>query len=96
MLLLLSFMIPISLKVSLDIVKLMAAKFIEWDLRMYDRGTDHPACALNTGIAEDLGQIEYVLTDKTGTLTNNVMTFKECVIGGRVVVPGMQKPSIDK
>lgn len=36
----------------------------------------------STAISEDLGQIEFILTDKTGTLTENVMVFKRCCING--------------
>lgn len=38
----------------------------------------------STSISEDLGQVEYVLTDKTGTLTENRMEFKKCIFGGQV------------
>lgn len=47
---------------------------------MYDEKTDEPANAANTAIAEDLGQIEYIFTDKTGTLTDNVMVYRACSI----------------
>lgn len=80
--LLCSIMIPISIKVSLDLVKGLYSKFIDWDLQMYDERTDTPAVATNTAISEDLGQIEFILTDKTGTLTENVMVFKACCIKG--------------
>ncbi|PIA58375.1 hypothetical protein AQUCO_00500355v1 [Aquilegia coerulea] len=80
--LLCSIMIPISIKVSLDLVKSMYAKFIDWDKEMYDQQTDTPALAANTAISEDLGQVEYILTDKTGTLTENRMIFKKCCING--------------
>ncbi|KAL2651991.1 hypothetical protein R1flu_020119 [Riccia fluitans] len=78
--LLCSIMIPISIKVSLDLVKSVYSKFIDWDLQMYDENTDTPAVAHNTAISEDLGQVEYILTDKTGTLTENIMAFKRCCI----------------
>lgn len=80
--LLCSIMIPISVKVSLDLAKSVYSKYIDWDLQMYDTQTNTPAVAANTAISEDLGQIEYILTDKTGTLTENVMLFKRCFING--------------
>ncbi|XP_020594003.1 phospholipid-transporting ATPase 2 isoform X5 [Phalaenopsis equestris] len=80
--LLCSIMIPISIKVSLDLVKTIYAKFIEWDEEMFDQDTNTPAHAANTAISEDLGQVEYILTDKTGTLTENSMVFRRCCISG--------------
>lgn len=81
-LLLNSTMIPISLKITLDLCKLAYANFIGWDLNMYDAQARGGAVANNTGISEDLGQIEYVLTDKTGTLTQNSMVFRQLSING--------------
>ena len=80
--LLCSIMIPISIKVSLDLVRSLYAKLIDWDNQMIDQETSVPSHATNTAISEDLGQIKYILTDKTETLTENRMIFRRCCIGG--------------
>lgn len=73
--------IPISLQVTLEIVRFVQALFINWDLDMYDAKTDTPAMARTSNLNEDLGQVKYIFSDKTGTLTKNVMEFKMCSIG---------------
>lgn len=52
------------------------------DLELYHEETDQPVICRALNINEDLGQIKYVFSDKTGTLTENKMVFKKCTIGG--------------
>lgn len=51
---------------------------------MYDKTNDQPAIANSSDLNEELGQVEYLFTDKTGTLTENLMVFRRCSIDGNV------------
>ena len=51
---------------------------------MYDAKTDTPALARNSNLNEELGQVKYVFSDKTGTLTENIMAFKKCSVEGDI------------
>nr|XP_046230530.1 phospholipid-transporting ATPase IC [Scatophagus argus] len=75
-------MVPISLYVSVEVIRVGQSKFINWDLQMYFSEKDTPAVARTTTLNEQLGQIEYIFSDKTGTLTQNIMQFKKCTIAG--------------
>lgn len=76
-------MIPISLYVTLEIIKLAQVYFINHDLDMYHEETDTPAEARTCTINEELGQVNYLFSDKTGTLTDNIMLFRRLSVGGR-------------
>ncbi|KAL4867407.1 hypothetical protein BDV12DRAFT_171368 [Aspergillus spectabilis] len=75
-------LVPISLFVTIEIVKYAQALLINSDLDIYYEPTDTPATCRTSSLVEELGQIEYIFSDKTGTLTCNMMEFKECTIGG--------------
>ncbi|OZJ05495.1 hypothetical protein BZG36_01897 [Bifiguratus adelaidae] len=74
--------IPISLMVTMELVKYAQSSLIDSDLDMYYDVTDTPATARSSSLIEELGQVGYVFSDKTGTLTCNQMEFKECSIAG--------------
>uniref|UniRef100_A0A3Q3INE8 P-type ATPase N-terminal domain-containing protein n=1 Tax=Monopterus albus TaxID=43700 RepID=A0A3Q3INE8_MONAL len=82
MIILLQILIPISLYVSIELVKISQIFFITNDIDLYDEGTDSRAQCKTLNITEDLGQIEYIFSDKTGTLTENKMVFRRCSIMG--------------
>uniref|UniRef100_A0A670ZTH9 Phospholipid-transporting ATPase n=1 Tax=Pseudonaja textilis TaxID=8673 RepID=A0A670ZTH9_PSETE len=75
-------LIPISLLVTLEVVKFIQAYFINWDIDMHYELTDTAAMARTSNLNEELGQVKYIFSDKTGTLTCNVMQFKKCTIAG--------------
>uniref|UniRef100_A0A0N5AVX2 Phospholipid-transporting ATPase n=1 Tax=Syphacia muris TaxID=451379 RepID=A0A0N5AVX2_9BILA len=83
--------IPISLQFTMDIVRFGQAQYINMDKAIYDKSENDMPIARTSNLTEELGQaiyceliqVEYVMCDKTGTLTQNKMEFKYCSIAGK-------------
>lgn len=79
-----SHMIPISLYVMLEILKMFQTRLIACDAGMYDQYTGKNAEARTSDLIEELGQVEFIFSDKTGTLTKNEMVFRKCSINNKI------------
>ncbi|CCF60418.1 hypothetical protein KAFR_0K00630 [Kazachstania africana CBS 2517] len=79
-------LVPISLFVTVELIKYYQAYMISSDLDLYHEQSDTATVVRTSSLVEELGQIEYIFSDKTGTLTRNVMEFKSCSIAGRCYI----------
>ncbi|KAL2720927.1 phospholipid-transporting ATPase IF-like isoform X3 [Vespula squamosa] len=84
--LLYNYIVPISLYVTIEVQKFLGSVFFKWDIDLYDKASDQPALSNTSDLNEELGQVEYLFTDKTGTLTENLMVFRRCSINGQVYI----------
>nr|XP_046224207.1 phospholipid-transporting ATPase IH-like [Oncorhynchus gorbuscha] len=82
-----NYIIPVSMYVTVEMQKFLGSYFIVWDKDMYDEELGVGAQVNTSDLNEELGQVEYVFTDKTGTLTENNMEFIECCVDGHVYIP---------
>lgn len=76
-----STLIPISLFVCIEIKRFLISRWIETDSEIYSLIRDKPAKISNSAMINDLGQVNILFSDKTGTLTCNEMKFKSMAIG---------------
>jgi phospholipid-translocating ATPase len=61
--------VPISLYISIEFVRTCQAAFIYFDADMYDEKADQAALSRSWNLSDDLGQVKFMVSDKTGTLT---------------------------
>uniref|UniRef100_A0A665UX66 Phospholipid-transporting ATPase n=1 Tax=Echeneis naucrates TaxID=173247 RepID=A0A665UX66_ECHNA len=80
-----NYIIPVSMYVTVEMQKFLGSYFIMWDDEMLDEELGERAVVNTSDLNEELGQVEYVFTDKTGTLTENNMEFIECCVDGHVM-----------
>ena len=76
--------VPISLLVTMETIKFFQAMFMEWDIDMFDKETSIGCKVQSSTLNEELGQIKYIFSDKTGTLTKNYMKYKMMSIGNNI------------
>lgn len=94
-----TYTIPISLFVSLEIVRAIQAIFIGWDEKLAFENSQSRLVSTsvkNSNLNEELGNVDYIFSDKTGTLTQNVMRLSKWYIGGMLFDESASPKSILK
>ena len=76
--------VPISLLMTMEVVKYLQGMFISWDYHMYDLVNKQTPKVQTSTLNEELGQVKFIFSDKTGTLTKNYMEYKAMSINGKI------------
>ncbi|WFD34996.1 P-type phospholipid transporter [Malassezia cuniculi] len=84
--------VPISLYITFEVVRTIQAILIFEDTFMYYEPNSRRTTAKSWNLSDELGQIQYIISDKTGTLTQNLMVFRECFVGGHIFHGGGKAP----
>ncbi|KAI3620659.1 hypothetical protein CBS9595_002626 [Malassezia furfur] len=87
--------VPIALYISFEVVRTIQAIFIFEDHDMYYDKASRRTTAKSWNLSDELGQIQYILSDKTGTLTQNLMIFRECSIAGTIYQGDAPEKQVD-
>lgn len=87
--------VPISLLVTVEMIKYFQAIFIEMDVLMVNKDKGTGAIVQQSGLNEELGQVSYIFSDKTGTLTCNKMVFRRMSIAGEVYGESNPDPDVE-
>ena len=83
-----SHLIPLSLNVGIEVLKLSQGALVGRDAKMYDAETEKYALSRSSDLIEELGQVDFVFSDKTGTLTQNKMMYRKCSVNGVIYGEG--------
>ncbi|XP_017095903.2 phospholipid-transporting ATPase IF isoform X1 [Drosophila bipectinata] len=82
-LLLFNYMVPISAYMNIEVYRVFGSYFMHHDLHLYDEKSDQPCEVNSSNLNEELGQVNILFSDKTGTLTKNLMKFVKCYVSER-------------
>ncbi|PJF18500.1 Phospholipid-transporting ATPase [Paramicrosporidium saccamoebae] len=87
-------LVPISLILTMEVIRVRLGDLIDNDMDLYCEESDTPAVAKTTALVEELGQVQYIFSDKTGTLTRNEMLMRQICVQGQLL--DQLDPNVDR